>query len=80
MTISVQNHGDDKMVHPNSKTSVSAIGTKLRLRLSNIFHHDKSDKGFLRDAPFTFGIIGITHGSSCQSPRTQRCRRFTSVL
>ena len=35
------------MVQDNNSKVVSAIGTRLRLRLSNIFQRDKAEIGFL---------------------------------
>ena len=42
----VQNQAADKTVQPSSKRSVNAAGTRLRRRLSNIFHCDSHESGF----------------------------------
>jgi hypothetical protein len=43
----VQNQLGINIVQLKIKISVSAIGIRLRRRLSKIFHRDKPDKGFL---------------------------------
>ena len=43
----VQNQTGDKTAHPSSNSSVNATGTRLRRRLSKIFHCDSPESGFL---------------------------------
>ncbi len=43
----VQNQADGKTVQPESKRSVNAAGTRLRRRLSNIFHWDSHGERIL---------------------------------
>jgi len=69
--------------HPPTSRASSAGATRLRRRLSKIFHSDSADSGFACRfdlTPFTLGGPG-TRGSSqptsCQSPRIQRWRRLT---
>jgi hypothetical protein len=79
-TISVHSHAGDSTVHPNSRSNVKAAGTRLRRRLSKIFHCDSIDSGFrslLPSGPLTYRL---SHPASCQSPRIQRRRRATSAL
>jgi hypothetical protein len=47
MALKVQNQLGVNIVQLKIKISVSAIGIRLRRRLSKIFHRDKPDKGFL---------------------------------
>jgi len=54
-------------------------GSRLRRRLSKIFHQERAEIGFptLRAArPRT---LGSNQAAICQSPRIQRCRRPTSA-
>jgi hypothetical protein len=51
ITDRVQNQADDKTVQPSSNSSVNAAGTRLRRRLSKIFHRDSSESGFFRRLP-----------------------------
>ncbi len=46
ITAKVQNQGGDKTVQPSSNSSVNAEGTRLRRRLSKIFHRDSPESGF----------------------------------
>ena len=45
ITDRVHNHAGDSSVHPNSNSSVSAAGTRLRRRLSISFHCDNAESG-----------------------------------
>ena len=42
----VQNKACDSTDHPSKSRIVSAIGVKLRLRLSKIFQRDSVERGF----------------------------------
>ena len=46
ITDKVQNQGGGKTVQPSSNSSVNAAGTRLRRRLSKIFHRDSTESGF----------------------------------
>ena len=62
ITARVQNQAGDKTVQPSSNSSVNAAGTRLRRRLSRIFHWDRCESGFLwRLAP--------APGNARQQPR-----------
>ncbi len=65
--------------HAPSKSSSIATGTRLRRRLSKIFHHDKAEIGFFTLLPSAPGTLGNSHRAICQSPRIHRCRRLTSA-
>ena len=84
ITTTVQSHADEERVQLSSKSSVSATGTKLRRRLSKIFHWDSAVSGFfLGRVGELAGLAGTrrsSHDAICQSPRIQRCRRLTSAL
>src|SRR5689334_21465432 len=76
---SVQNQGADEMIQPKISKKRNDKGTRLRRRLSNIFHLDSNERPFLCNFlsdPFTKGNI---HVAICQSPLTQRWRRFIST-
>jgi hypothetical protein len=60
-----------------SNTSM-ATGTRLRRRLSKIFHRDNAEMGLPTRRPDRPGTHGKIQGAICQSPRIQRCRRATS--
>src|SRR5665213_2596403 len=79
-TVIVQNKGYGNKSQPDNSNAVSAGGTRLRRILSNIFHFDNAEIGFLckrLSEPFTNGKI---HAKICQSPRIQRIRIFMSAL
>ena len=46
ITARVHNQGGDKTVQPRSNSRVNAAGTRLRRRLSKIFHRDSPESGF----------------------------------
>jgi hypothetical protein len=46
ITAKVQNQADDKTVQPRSNRSVKAADTRLRRKLSKIFHRDSPESGF----------------------------------
>ncbi len=50
-------------------------GIRLRRRLSIIFQRSRRDKGLAYCSPLRCLTRRASHGSSCQSPRTQRCQR-----
>ena len=80
ITAKVQNQAGDKTVQPSSNSRVNAGGTRLRRRLSKIFHRDSPESGFFRRLPSRPGTPGSSQRAICQSPRIQRCRRLTSAL
>jgi hypothetical protein len=45
ITDKVHNQAGDRRVHPNSNSSVSAVGSRLRRRLSMSFHWDSFESG-----------------------------------
>ena len=57
ITDKVQNHADGKTVQPSSNSSVNAADTRLRRRLSKIFHRDSPDNGFFAKAAAGAGDI-----------------------
>ena len=79
-TAIVQNNGEGRKNHANNNSAVSAIGTRLRRILSNIFQRDNAEIEFLYkrlSGPLTHGRI---QEKICQSPRIQRNRIFISAL
>ena len=64
---------------PVTSSASTATGTRLRRRLSRIFQRDNAVSALRRQPACAVGAHGSSHGSSCQSPRIQRCRRFTSA-
>src|SRR5579871_3673409 len=79
-TIIVQYNDDGSETQPITMSIVNAIGTRLRLRLSIIFHRDNPEIGFLYKRLPLPGTNGKTQAKICQSPLTQRELRFISVL
>ena len=66
-------------IHPASSAAILAGADNVRRRLSNIFH--RAISGNLRRprvAPAASPLPKI-HGSSCQSPRAQRCWRAAAT-
>ena len=61
-------------VHPASSATMTAGEDRVRRRLSNIFHQPIAGTGLALSCarPLT---RPSSHGSSCQSPRAQRCWR-----
>ena len=84
MTASVQNAGASNTVQPRIKSDVNAAGTRLRRRLSKIFHCDRAESGLRTRPPAGRGPMRGRRPSIqvaiCQSPRIQRWRRLTSAL
>src|SRR5665213_1510866 len=78
-TAMVQNKEDGNTIQPINRNSVSAIGTKLRLMLSNIFQRDNAESGFLCQCLLASGTTGKNLENICQSPRTQRENLFISA-
>ena len=64
---------------PSSSNS-RAAGTRLRRRLSRIFHCDKPESGLAMRRASGPGTRGKSHWVICQSPRIQRWRRSMSML
>src|SRR5664279_1153793 len=71
-TAIVQNTGEWENIHPNKSMPSRATGTRLRLRLSNIFHLDKEEIGLFRILCAGPGTQGKSQEAICQSPRIQR--------
>jgi hypothetical protein len=46
ITHKVQNQADDKTVQPRSNRIVNAADTRLRRKLSKIFHRERPESGF----------------------------------
>jgi len=67
-------------IQPATSSRKSAGGTRLRLRLSAIFHMDSAESGFRFQLLTGPGTHGRTHAAICQSPRIHRCRRFASPM
>src|SRR5690349_21304984 len=67
-----QNQGECNIVQPAISNRVSAIGTVLRLRLSNIFQRDNAEMEFFFNVPSAPGTTGKNQLAICQSPRIQR--------
>src|SRR5450759_5019953 len=84
ITTKVQNQAGDKMVQPSSNRSVNVAGTRLRRRLSKIFHWDSVESGFcsrpVSESARLPGTRYSDHDAICQAPRIQRCRRLTTAL
>ena len=67
-------------VQPTSSSSSSATGTRLRRRLSKIFHCDSAESGFAHASRAGGpGPAAAATPAICQSPRIQRCRRAMSA-
>ncbi len=78
-TVSVQKKEERNTNQSNNSSKVSAIGTRLRLMLSNIFQRDNPEIGFLYKCLFSPGTTGKIQEKICQSPRIQRERLFISA-
>ena len=78
-TTRVQSRGEGRVSHPASNSSSSATGTRLRRRLSAIFHSDSAESGFRCRRPSPTGTQGNSQLAICQSPRIQRWWRETSA-
>ena len=63
-----------RSVQPSTRRVSVAGGTRLRRRLSRIFHRAMSGRRF-RVTPVRDGTKGNSHHRICQSPRTHRCWR-----
>src|SRR5512138_486348 len=66
ITIPVQSKAGDRTVQPRRSRSESASGTRLRLRLSNIFQRDNPESGFPDKCPPGPVTNGRSHRTSCQ--------------
>src|SRR5258708_30133223 len=62
-----------------SKKNVAG-STRLRRRLSTIFHQEMSEIGFSTRAANSFRTSGNNQLTICQSPRSQRCFRRLKAL
>jgi hypothetical protein len=75
----VQRSGDPgSSVQPATSSASCDSSTVLRRRLSSSFQRDSSGSG-LGCRPVADGTRGSSQGSSCQSPRIQRCLRREKV-
>ena len=79
VTVNVQNQGDGENIQPKINNNNNEIGTRLRRILSNIFHRENREIGFLVKPLGTAGTKGKVQMAICQSPLIQRCLRFISV-
>ena len=70
ITLNVQKSGDEEISQPYNANKVKAIDTKLRRRLSNIFHLDNPDNGFFLRFLSGPGTRGNNQEAICQSPLT----------
>src|SRR5580704_8613287 len=78
---SVHSHGGrDNMNQPTTSNRNMAGSTRLRRRLSNIFHHEISEIGLGTGLPDSSGTSRSSHSAICQSPRSQRCLRLLCAL
>jgi hypothetical protein len=79
IAIAVHRSGDPGSTdQPATNSAIWAGGTRLRRRLSRIFHREIIGRR-LRSTPDRVGIHGNSHHRICQSPRTHRCCRFACV-
>ena len=76
----VQKNGSCRKIHAMRRKRNAAGATRLRLRLSNIFHCERGVSGFLCGSGELPGTDEKSHGAICQSPRIHRCRLLTSAL
>src|SRR6218665_1868697 len=79
VTENVQNQGCSNTIQPSSNNSSKDTGSRLRRRLSIIFHRDKRDNLLGLIAPPATVTKGSIQAPICQSPLIQRCRRFISA-
>ena len=56
----------------NKSTANMDSGTRLRRRLSKIFHRESAEIGFGTDGLRRDGTLGSNQPAICQSPRIQR--------
>src|SRR5256885_15558704 len=76
----VHSQGLPVMNQPITSNKNVAGSTKLRRRLSTIFHQEMSEIGFSTRAENSFGTWGNSQLTICQSPRNQRCFRRLKAL
>ena len=57
---------------PATNNATREGSSRLRSRLSAIFHRAINPKRFFTFSFWEFGTRGKSHGSNCQSPRTHR--------
>ena len=75
-TSRLQTPGALEVSQPNNRSSMEALGTRLRLKLSKIRHRLMTLRGFRSQPPCAEGTRPSIHGAICQSPRIQRCWRL----
>src|ERR1700722_9989697 len=63
------------MNHPTTSNSNTAGSTRLRRKLSKIFHHEISEIGLETRSTDSPGTCESSQPAICQSPRSQRCLR-----
>ena len=61
--------------HPKTRSRNVAGSTRLRRKLSRIFHREISEMGLAHARPASSGTSASSHPAICQSPRSQRCLR-----
>ena len=72
----VQAHGHPgSAIQPSKSKRKEAGSTRLRRRLSNIFHRETTERGLGTRCPDSSGTSGSSHSVICQSPLNQRCLR-----
>src|ERR1035437_4544366 len=78
-TVIIQNKEEGNTINPINIRVVSATGTRLRLKLPNIFQRDNPEIGLLHQCIPGPGTNGKNQLKIWQSPRTQRERLFIST-
>ena len=76
-------------VQPSTNSATRAAGIRLRRKLSKTFQRSTSERTLRRRSTWpepggvsggAAGVVRNSHGSNCQSPRTQRCSRLANEL
>src|SRR6266403_1579819 len=65
---------------PARRRATVAGGTRLRRKLSKIFHRLKAESGLGSTLPAPTGTRGFSQSMICQSPRIQRCCLFHHAM
>src|SRR5919201_5036742 len=72
--------GEGVRNQPAKRRPTVASGTRLRRRLSTIFHRLKAESGLGSTLPPPTGTRDFSQSIICQSPRIQRCCRFHHAI
>ena len=75
----VQKRGSTKPFHAAKKRRNVTGVTRLLLRLSNIFHRERNESGFICFFESESWTDGNSQGNICQSPLIHRCLRLISA-